>query len=185
MSLQKMESFQTCLNGLTKQFSKQRYDAEKQLYRIDHSPYCFPLEESPEALDCTFLWTNKVGYLISELRSPRCCVASTIGLQNRYWTKLGTFLATAIIDGVKTKIFTQYPSGFVYMERDDNGLPFRVLHNRLLHANKSPSQIQTNYNFVREEREIHPTILSVPSFCSNAIPCDSKTKESFNKMFPF
>jgi hypothetical protein len=79
---------------------------------------------------------------------------------------LGTFLATAIIDGVKTKIFTQYPSGFVYMERDDNGLPFRVLHNRLLHSNKSPSQIQTNYNFVREEKEIHPTVLSVPSFCS-------------------
>ena len=62
------------------------------------------MEENPIAEDCTFLWTDKVGYLISDSNEPRCCISSNIGLQTPYWTKIGKFLATSVIDGVKTKI---------------------------------------------------------------------------------
>ena len=70
------------------------------------------------------------------------------------------------------------------MERDDNGLPFKVLHNRLLHSNKSPSQIQTDYNYVRREEKINPKYLAIPSFCSNAKPCNSKIIEKVETMYP-
>eukprot|EP01080_Neovahlkampfia_damariscottae_P010545 gene10545-3064_t len=163
----------------------QWYDYEHKIYRIEHKPYCFPMEENPIAEDCTFIFTSKVGYLVSETREPRCCISTKVGLQKPEWTKIGKFLATAVIDGVKTKIFTQYPSGFVYMERDDNGMPFRVLHNRLLHANKSPTQVQTNYNYVRREEKINPKYLQVPSFCASARPCDAKTTEKVETMYSF